>query len=178
MERKDGDMKIIIRKIVGADTLKEVLSFVWGAKGANIARLHAGNDSVNEIEEYLALCEIPRSVAMQLETHKKKHRFYSWMSSARPDLPSTLQGEYSRNQIVRFAMVFTVRGIIDISHYRMCEKAEEPTRRFMRLLRSAVKEIDEDVASHMMPMCAYRNGLCTEVRSCGKPKTYKQGMEM
>lgn len=174
---KSGNMRIILRKLVEKNVLCDVLEFIWGAKGANSDRLHAGNDSVNEIEEYLALCEIPRSVAMQLETHKKKHRFYSWMSSARPDLPSTLQGEYSRDQIVRFAMVFTVRGIIDISHYRMCNKAEMPTRDFMRLLRRAMNEIDPDVASLMMPMCAYRNGLCTELRSCKNPSSYQDGRE-
>ena len=173
----EGNMKIIIKKIVDGDVLKDILGFVWNAPGSNLKKLHAGNDSVNEVEEYLALCEIPRSVAMQVETHKKKHRFYSWMSSARPDLPCTLQGEYSRDQIVKFAMIFTVRGIIDISHYRMCMKAEEPTRLFMRLLRDAIRDIDPDVAKLMMPMCAYRNGLCTELRSCKHPKTYNQGME-
>ena len=73
---KSGNMRIILRKIVERNVLRDVLEFIWGAKGANTDKLHVGNDSVNEIEEYLALCEIPRSVAMQLETHKKKHRFY------------------------------------------------------------------------------------------------------
>lgn len=168
----EGNMKIVIKKIVGSNVLKDILGFIWGAKGANLPKLHAGNDSVNEVEEYLVLCEIPRSVAMQLETHKKKHRFYSWMSSARPDLPSRLEGEYSRDQIVRFAMVFTVRGIIDISHYRMCMKAEDKTRHFMGLLKDAMGTIDPDVAALMMPMCAYRNGLCTEMRSCGHPQPW------
>lgn len=173
----EGNMKIIIKKIVDSDVLKDILGFIWGAKGANLPKLHAGNDSVNEVEEYLVLCEIPRSVAMQLATCRKKYRNYSWMSSARPDLDAKAASEYSRDQIVRFAMVFTVRGIIDISHYRMCIKAEEPTRRFMRLLRDAIWDIDPDVAKLMMPMCAYRNGLCTELRGCKHPKTYKQGME-
>lgn len=172
------NMRVMIQKIVGRGMLESVLNFVWGAKKPNVERIHAGNDSVNEIEEYLALCDIPRSVAMQMETHKKKHRFYSWMSSARPDLPCKLQGEYSRTQMVKFAMVFTVRGIIDISHYRMCSKAELPTREFMGLIRKAMMDIDPDVAKLMMPMCAFRNGLCTEVRGCGHPGKYTDFTEM
>ncbi|MBQ4433427.1 MAG: hypothetical protein II894_04640, partial [Bacteroidales bacterium] len=60
------NMRVMIQKIVGRGMLESVLNFVWGAKKPNIERIHAGNDSVNEIEEYLALCDIPRSVAMQM----------------------------------------------------------------------------------------------------------------
>jgi hypothetical protein len=120
----------------------------------------------------VALCEVPRSVAMQLVTHRKKMGNYSWMSSGRPDLAYSLKTEYSRTQKVRIAMTFTPRGIIDMAHYRLCTNAELPTRKFMALLRDIMEEIDPNIARLMMPMCAYRNGLCTMIHGCGRPQKY------
>lgn len=172
MER-DG-MKVTVWKDSPDNTLFRIMNYIWGVpKQPNKARLYASDDSIHEAEQYVMLCEIPRSVAMQIVTHRKKHRNYSWMSSARPDLAVSLTTEYSRTQIVRLAMVFTPRGIIDMAHYRMCTKAEEPTRRFMWLLKDAIHEIEPALADLMMPMCAYRNGLCTMLRSCKHPAQYE-----
>ena len=131
-------------------------------------RLMGCSDSILEIPEYYAFCTAPRSVAMQLETHKKKHRFYMWMGTARKDRADAIKGEYSREQLVPFAMVFTARAIKEISHYRMCQKAEKPTRIFMNFLQLKLSAVDMELAKEMMPMCAYRNGLCTELNSCKK----------
>ena len=91
-----------------------------------------------------------------------------WMGTARKDRADAIKGEYSREQLVPFAMVFTARAIKEISHYRMCQKAEQPTRQFMAILKAHLYAVDSALASEMMPMCAYRNGLCTELNSCKK----------
>ena len=166
--------------------MKQVIDFLWAKTPKQKAKLHtddriyAGNDSILEIPEWYAFCTAPRSVAMQIETTKKKNGCYLWMASARPDRDSKAAQEYSRDQEVKFVFKFTARGIIEISHYRMCMKAEDPTRRFMYLLQKALLEYGEGgacreavlVARQMMPMCAYRNGLCTETQSCMDPQKY------
>lgn len=168
----DG-MTVTVWKDSNADTLERIMKFVWGLeKKPNVNRIYGSDDSIAEAEHFVALCEVPRSVAMQLVTHRKKMGNYSWMSSGRPDLKYSLKTEYSRTQMVRIAMTFTPRGIIDMAHYRMCMKAEEPTRRFMSLLRLAINQLDPYVVKYMMPMCAYRNGLCTMIHGCGRPSRY------
>ena len=172
--KKNEDMEITVWKDSNADTLFRIMSHVWGLKNPpNVKKIYGSDDSIGEAERFVVLATVPRSVAMQLVTHRKKMGNYSWMSSGRPDLKYSLTTEYSRTQQVKIAMVFTPRGIIDMAHYRMCQKAEAPTRRFMDLLKLAVNDLDPYVAMYMMPMCAYRNGLCTMVHGCGNPKEYK-----
>lgn len=110
---------------------------------------------------------------MQLRTHEKKHRMYFWMGTGRPDRADAIPGEYSREQLVPFAMVLTARAIKEISHYRMCKKAEAPTREFMAVFKRTLNGIEPTLAAEMMPMCKFRNGLCTEFNSCKKNKKGK-----
>ena len=167
-------MEIKLRRLVGANVLLDVMRHCWDTKKlSDLNRLYASNDSILEIPEWLAICTAPRSVAMQLETHKKKHRFYLFMESGRPDrATSEFQKAYSRQQEVRFAFLFTARAIIDIAHYRLCKKAEQPTREFMALLKDRLREDEPELARLLIPMCAFRNGLCTELHSCQNPMPY------
>jgi hypothetical protein len=163
---------IDIHKIEQSDAmLTKVLKHCWGAENRmSRKRLMACSDSILDIPEYYAFCLAPRSVAMQMETHKKKNRFYLWMGTARPDRADAIVGEYSREQLVPFAMVFTARAIKEISHLRMCSKAEKATRTFMALLQMKLSYVDKELAENMMPLCKYRGGICTELNSCKKTK--------
>lgn len=166
------DWSIEIHKIhQSEEMLTKVLRHCWGAENKMTRRRLMGcSDSILEIPEYYAFCYAPRSVAMQMETHKKKHRFYLWMGTARPDREDAVAGEYSREQLVPFAMVFTARAIKEISHLRMCRKAEYPTRLFMSYLQRKLSVIDRELAENMIPLCMYRGGICTELNSCKNKK--------
>jgi hypothetical protein len=149
--------------------LAETLRHCWGVKtNMKKSKLFASNDSILEIPEYYAFCKAPRSVAAQLRTHEKKHGMYFWMATGRPDREDKAQGEYSREQPVNFVMKLTARAIKEISHYRMCQKAEHPTRVFMNLLKMQLVGIEPQLAKEMMPLCQYRGGICTEFNSCRK----------
>jgi hypothetical protein len=91
---------------------------------------------------------------------------YFWMATGRPDREDKAQGEYSREQLVNFVMKLTARAIKEISHYRMCQKAELPTRIFMQLFQTELEKIEPELAKQMMPLCKYRGGICTEFNSC------------
>ena len=69
--------------------------------------------------------------------------------------------------MVPFVMKLTARAIKEISHYRMCGKAEAPTRKFMQLFKDKLCEVEPELAKEMMTMCQFRNGLCTEFNCCG-----------
>lgn len=167
-------MKIEIRKIEESDSLLAmVLEHCWGVKSKmNKGKIFASNDSILEIPEYWVFCKAPRSVAMQLRTHEKKHGMYFWMGTGRKDRKDRIPGEYSREQIVPFVMKLTARAIKEISHYRMCGKAEAPTRKFMQLFKEQLCAVEPELAKEMMPMCQFRNGLCTEFNCCGFCNTF------
>lgn len=165
-------MKIKIYKIDQTEEmLRQTMKHCWGVDtGMNKEKLFACNDSILEIPEYWVFCEAPRSVAAQLRTHEKKHGMYFWMGTGRTDRKDRIPGKYSREQIVPFVMKLTARAIKEISHYRMCNKAEEPTRQFMFRLQTELRDIEPELAAAMMPLCQYRGGVCTEFNSCRRPK--------
>jgi hypothetical protein len=156
------------------DLLKRTMKHCWNVDSKmGKKKLFASNDSILEIPEYWAFCKAPRSVAAQLRTHEKKHGMYFWMGTGRPDRKDAVPGEYSREQMVPFVMKLTARAIKEISHFRMCKKAEHPTRVFMNLLKMQLVGIEPALAEQMMPLCEYRGGICTEFNSC-KNKSLKK----
>lgn len=166
-------MEIEITKINQSDELlKKTMFHCWGIESKmNKKKIFASNDSILEIPEYYAVCKAPRGVAAQLRTHEKKNGMYFWMGTGRKDRKDRIPGEYSREQIVPFVMKLTARAIKEISHYRMCGKAEATTRAFMQLFKDKLCEVEPELAKEMMPMCQFRNGLCTEFNCCGFNKT-------
>lgn len=161
----------IIKQQNNDDLLSKTMKHCWGVESKmNKAKIFASNDSILEIPEYWAFCKAPRSVATQLRTHEKKHGMYFWMGTGRSDRADRIPGEYSREQIVPFVMKLTARAIKEISHYRMCTKAEYPTRVFMSRFQLELQEIEPELARQMMPLCQYRGGVCTEFNSCRKAK--------
>lgn len=150
---------------------KKTLLHCWNVKSKmDRKKLFASNDSTLEIMEYWIFCRAPRSVAAQLRTHEKKHGSYFWMGTARPDRTDAVQGEYSRDQIVPFVMKLTARALKEIAHYRMCRKAEKPTRDFLDELKLKIAEIEPYLADEMVPLCVFRGGICTEFQSCKNRK--------
>ena len=167
-------MEIEIRKITQTDEmLRKTLLHCWGVPSKmNMGKFFASNDSILEIPEYWVFAKAPRSVAAQLRTHEKKNGVYFWMGTGRPDRADAVPGEYSREQLVPFAMKLTARALKEIAHFRMCSKAEKPTRDFMSLLKAEFCQIEPELAKQMMPLCQFRGGICTEFNSC---KNKKQG---
>lgn len=149
------------------DLLKSTMKHCWGVDSRmNLDRLFACNDSILEIPEYWLRAKAPRSVAAQLRTHEKRNGVYFWMGTGRPDRPDRVSGEYSREQIVPFCMKLTARAIKEISHQRLCRKAEETTRVFWSLVKEQMALVEPALAKEMVPLCVYRGGICTEFGSC------------
>lgn len=158
----------IVKNLQSDGLLAMTFEHCWGIKSKmNKEKIFASNDSILEVPEYWVFAKAPRSVAAQLRTHEKKHGMYFWMGTGRKDRKDRVPGEYSREQIVPFVMKLTARAIKEISHYRMCGKAELPTRQFMALFKEQLCAIEPELAKEMMPMCQFRNGFCTEFNCCG-----------
>lgn len=165
-------MKIeVIKNEMSNQILQKTLKHCWNVDSSmNMNKLFACNDSILELMEYWIIAEAPRSVCMQMETHKKIRGCYVWLESARPDYVSEKRPakEYSRSANINMVMKVTARGLKEIAHQRLCNKAELPTREFMKLLVEKIKEVEPCLASELVPLCIFRNGKCTEFNSCKK----------
>ena len=172
---------IIPASAVQSSWMDAVISHCWGVRRkASMDRYYQSNDSVTLLLQYLAICRAPRSVALQIRTHEKKDGCYVWLESGRPDYLERQHVEpksYSREEEINFAILFNPRCLRNIGHQRFCTKAELPTRNFMELWKQELEKIDPDLAAIMEPLCAYRNGKCTEIRGCDRWKQYSEASQ-
>ena len=71
-------------------------------------------------------------------------------------------------------LIVNAEELIRMAHRRLCGQAHEEARKIMAAIRDNVALIDPDLASLMVSLCVYRNGLCDELpRTCGFNKTIK-----
>jgi hypothetical protein len=170
-----------LRQISDARLLADVIRYLWGGKpGMEFPtdKIWETSDSILQIPLWIGFCEAPRCIYLQLATHRKKDFFYPWCASARPDRDAKAASEYSRMQPLKFVMVFSSKAAIEISHLRLCMKAEAYTRQFVFNWKVALETMGDKAsamtARQMMPMCAFRNGLCTELHGCKNPHQYSE----
>ena len=180
VNEKDFSVTLGIHQLSSSMLLGDVIKFLWGGKSdVPSDRIWEGNDSILQIPLWIAFCEAPRSIYTHIATHRKKDFFYPWCATSRPDRDANAAAGYSRWQPLKFVMIFSAKSAIEISHLRLCNKAEEPTRLFVRDWKKVLELLGDRAsvmtARQMMPMCAYRNGLCTELRGCGHPISYAKG---
>jgi hypothetical protein len=111
--------------------------------------------------------EIPYWVSVHYVRHKIGVEHF--VQSQRNDR----QLKYDRNtapqgQTVSHIMYLNAEALITISHKRLCNQASAETREVMKIIRDKVVEVCPEFKELLVPMCTYRNGLCTEFFPCGK----------
>lgn len=74
---------------------------------------------------------------------------------------------------VNHIMTVNAQAIVTMSHRRLCGKASPETRQVMLDIVDAMWDVSPDLAPLMVPLCVYRNGLCSELKPCGYNKTIK-----
>ena len=57
--------------------------------------------------------------------------------------------------------------LITVAHKRLCTKAAPETRAVVKQMCDLVLETNPEFEGLLVPMCVYRNGLCSEPQSCG-----------
>lgn len=86
---------------------------------------------------------------------------------------------YDRYAPTNLAFMINAEALMNMAHKRLCSKASAETRKIMQLIVDEVREVDADLARHLVPQCVFRGGICSEVKSCGLNHTksvddYKQ----
>lgn len=67
-------------------------------------------------------------------------------------------------------MTANARALIEMSHLRMCNRAQREIRNLFYKIRICLRNVCPIVAANMVPACEARGGIpfCTELNSCGR----------
>ncbi|MCQ2299951.1 MAG: thymidylate synthase ThyX [Bacteroidales bacterium] len=106
---------------------------------------------------------IPTCVSVHLVRHHVGVEHY--VSTNRPDRNGG-NTNVDRNTPVNHLMIINAQELLFMARRRLCGMASPETRTVMRYITDAVAKVDPIVASHMLPMCAYRH-MCPEQNGCG-----------
>lgn len=73
-------------------------------------------------------------------------------------------------------MTANARALIEMSHLRLCNRAEHEIRTMLTELKKQVSLVCPEIAEYMVPKCEINKDypFCTERKSCGKQKKLKE----
>lgn len=108
--------------------------------------------------------EIPYYVSVHFVRHK--YGVEHFVTSQRNDR----QSEYDRTQapqgqMVTHIMDINAQALMQMSHKRLCGKADETTRSVMWMIAEAVMKTNPEFLGLLVPMCLYAGG-CREFKPC------------
>jgi len=115
----------------------------------------------------IEMFDIPYAQHVHFRTHSANGLVH-FVSTSRPDLVDVPE-RYGK---VNHGMLCNAMHLIDMSHKRLCYKAEDLTLHLMRLIQDEIYEVDPALARHLEPMCSYL-GRCPEgANTCGMYKEW------
>lgn len=87
------------------------------------------------------------------------------------------QEKYDRNsapqgQFVSHILSVNAQELVFMAHKRLCGQASPETRKTVQMMCDLVIEKYPEFKDILVPLCAYRNGKCTEFYPCGLNKKY------
>lgn len=92
-----------------------------------------------------------------------------FITSKRTDRGGT--GKEDRYELLKCTIWANAEAIINMAHKRLCFQADTNTWLNMWQIKKAMEAVDPALAAHMIPMCGYRGGVCSEPKPCGNYKT-------
>ena len=109
--------------------------------------------------------DIPYYVSVHLVRHVHSQPF---VSSSRPDVnkENSPRSEQKKTDPVNMRLFLNAQEIINISRARLCNKAEDETRKIWNKVIEELKKTEPELANARVPNCLYR-GFCPGFRSCG-----------
>lgn len=108
--------------------------------------------------------EIPYWVSVHFVRHHIGVNHY--IQTQRSDRTGVNRDEKPQGEIVSHIMSVNAQELVFMSHKRLCKQASAETRATMREIVKKVVEVAPYMKSVLVPLCAYRNGKCTEMFPC------------
>ena len=119
------------------------------------------------------ITDVPYFVVMHLVRHKIG--IEHWVKTQRTDRTGIDRSKLPQGALVDYTFEANAQALITISRKRLCNQASQETRTVWKSVKDAIKEVEPELASLMVPECIYR-GHCTEMKSCGAYNTPKYEM--
>lgn len=91
-----------------------------------------------------------------------------FVSTSRPDIDGKQipREEQKKTDPVNMRLFINAQEIINISRQRLCNKAEDETRKIWRQVIEELRKTEPELANACIPNCIY-HGFCPEFKSCG-----------
>lgn len=110
--------------------------------------------------------EIPYWVSVHFVRHHIGVNHY--VQTQRTDRTGVLRDEKPQGELVSHIMSVNAQELVFMAHKRLCKQASVETRDVMRTIVQEVIKVAPYMKDVLVPLCAYRNGKCTEMFSCKK----------
>ena len=108
--------------------------------------------------------EIPYWVSVHFVRHHIGVNHY--VQTQRSDRTGINREDKFQDAPVKHIMSINAQELINMSHKRLCKQASLETRVVMRMIVDEVVKVAPYMKDVLVPLCAYRNGKCTEMFSC------------
>ena len=110
--------------------------------------------------------EIPYWVSVHFVRHHIGVNHY--VQTQRTDRTGIDRNESPQGQMVSHIMSVNAQELVFMAHKRLCKQASEETRQVMKLIVEEILKVAPYMKNVLVPLCAYRNGKCSEMFSCKK----------
>ena len=108
--------------------------------------------------------EIPYWISVHFVRHHIGVNHY--IQTQRSDRTGVNRSEKPQGEIVSHIMSINAQELVFMAHKRLCKQASAETQEVMREIVKKVVEVAPYMKSVLVPLCAYRNGKCTEMFPC------------
>lgn len=114
--------------------------------------------------------EIPYWVSVHLCRHIHAQPYVQTQRNDRQDKYD--RNDKSQDAIVKMIFDVNAEELMTIANKRLCTQASKETREVIETICDKVVETNPEFEGLLVPMCAYRGGICTEFNPCGVNKKY------
>lgn len=113
---------------------------------------------------WIEMKDIYTFVSVHLVRHKTGVEHF--VMSNREDRGGT--GKEDRYTPINHSMFINAQALIQMSRKRLCGAAHQEAQNVMQAIKDEIEKVDPDLARYMVRECEYRNGICPELKCCGR----------
>lgn len=142
----------------------EMTTHVKKVKAPESEWYRSEHSPIRAIIWWIELHAIPSFVSTHFVRHKIGVEHY--VESNRDDRGGAGDEVVNRLSPVNHGLLANAQAIIQISRKRLCYASHRRTVAAWRRVIGAISATDQHLASHCVPECVYRGGVCPERRQC------------